>query len=43
MEPDWASDLRYQCHDTGATMFFKQTWKRKAVPADLMVREYPVV
>ena len=41
MEPDWARDLRDQCRDTGAALFLKQMWKRQAIPADLMVREYP--
>jgi hypothetical protein len=39
--PDWARDLRDQCHDTGAALFLKQMWKRQAIPADLKVREYP--
>jgi len=43
MEPDWARDLRDQCRDTGADIFLKQMWTRKAIPADLMVREYPAV
>jgi protein gp37 len=43
MEPDWARDLRDQCRDTGATLFLKQMWKRQAIPADLMVREYPAL
>jgi hypothetical protein len=43
MEPDWARDLRDQCYDAGAALFLEHMWKRKAIPADLMVREYPVV
>ena len=43
MEPDWARDLRDQCSDTGAALFLKQMWKRQPIPADLMVREYPVL
>lgn len=43
MEPNWARDLRDQCRDESATFFMKQMWKRKPIPADLMVREYPVV
>lgn len=43
MEPDWARDLRYQCHDTGAALFLKQMWKRQAISADLLVREYAAV
>jgi hypothetical protein len=43
MEPDWARDLRDQCRDTGAALFLKQMWKRQAIPADLMVREYPAL
>jgi hypothetical protein len=43
MEPDWARDLRYQWHDTGAALSLKQMWKRQAIWADLLVREYPAV
>ena len=43
MEPDWARDLRDQRSDTGAALFLKQMWKRQAIPADLMVREYPAL
>ena len=43
MEPGWARDLRDQCSDAGAALFLKQMWKRLSIPADLMVREYPVL
>jgi protein gp37 len=43
MEPNWARDLRDQCRDTGAALFLKQMWKQQAIPADLMVREYPAL
>jgi protein gp37 len=43
MEPAWARDLRDQCHSSGAAFFMKQMWKRKPIPEDLMVREYPVI
>jgi hypothetical protein len=43
MEPGWARDLRDQRRDEGAALFLKQMWKRKAIPKDLMVREYPVL
>jgi hypothetical protein len=33
--------LRDQCRDTGAALFLMQMWKRQAIPADLIVREYP--
>jgi len=44
----WASEdedaaLRDQYRDTGAALFLKQVWKRQAIPADLMVREYPAL
>ena len=29
--------------DAGAALFLKQMWKRQSIPADLMVREYPVL
>jgi protein gp37 len=43
MEPDRAQDLRNQCRGTGAALFLKQMWKRQAIHADLMVREYPAL
>ena len=43
MEPNWARDLRDQCRDTGAALFLKQMSKRQAIPADLMVRDYPAL
>jgi protein gp37 len=43
MEPDWARDVRDQCREAGAAFFLKQMWKRQAIPADLMVREYPAL
>jgi protein gp37 len=43
MEPDWVRDLRDQCHNGGATFFMKQMSKRKPIPDDLMVRQYPAV
>jgi protein gp37 len=42
MEPSWAHDLRDQCHNAGATFFMKQMWKRRPIPSDLLVRDYPV-
>jgi protein gp37 len=43
MEPDWARDLRDQCHNGGATFFMKQMWKRKPIPSDLLVRQFPAL
>jgi protein gp37 len=43
MKADWARDLRDQCHDTDAKFFMKQMWKRKPIPPDLLVRDYPAV
>jgi protein gp37 len=43
MEPDWARDLLDQCQDQGAAFFMKQMWKRRTIPADLRVRQYPMI
>jgi protein gp37 len=43
MEPNWARDLRDQCRETSAALLLKQMWKRRPIPDDLMVREYPVL
>lgn len=38
---DWAYLLRDQCKEAGIPYFFKQIDKIKAVPDDLMIREFP--
>ena len=43
IDPDWARYLRDQCGKSGKTAFFmKQMTKKAAIPADLMVRQFPV-
>ena len=37
----WARDLRDQCRVTDTPFFFKKAGNRKAIPDDLMIREYP--
>jgi len=41
MDPDWARDLRDQCHAAGVAFYMKQMSNRAPIPEDLMVREYP--
>lgn len=46
MHPDWARSLRDQCQAAGAPFFMKQMGgpvkpRMPAIPADLMVREFP--
>jgi protein gp37 len=41
MDPEWACVLRDQCREEGVAFFMKQMERRKPIPADLMVREYP--
>ena len=46
MHPDWARGLRDQCQEAGVPFFMKQMSgktkaERNAIPADLMIREYP--
>ena len=38
---DWARKLKAECEATGTAYFFKQIDKVKAIPYDLMIREYP--
>lgn len=39
---DFARGLRDQCKSAGAAYFFKQVDKVQPIPADLMIREFPV-
>lgn len=41
MDPNWARDIRDQCQAAGTPFFMKQMSKRKPIPEDLMIREYP--
>ena len=41
MDPDWARDIRDQCGAAGVAYFFKQMSKKRPIPADLQVREFP--
>ena len=41
MEPEWARDLRDQCHDTDIAFFMKQMTRKTAIPDDLMIRQFP--
>ncbi len=42
MDPEWARDLRDQCAAAGVPFFMKQMTGKKPIPADLMVRQFPV-
>jgi protein gp37 len=41
MDPAWARDLRDQCTARGIPFFMKQMTKKRPIPDDLLVREYP--
>lgn len=41
MDPDWARSLRDQCQGAGVPFFMKKMGGGRAVPDDLMVREWP--
>jgi len=41
MNPDWARDLRDQCHAAGVPFFFKRMGAGRETPDDLKVREVP--
>lgn len=43
MDPAWAASLRDQCADQEIAFFMKQMTKKAPIPADLMVRQMPVV
>jgi len=42
MAPEWAYSLRNQCVAAGVPVFIKQMAGKKPIPADLLVREFPV-
>jgi len=41
MDPAWARALRDDCAAAGVGFFFKQMTGKRAIPDDLMVREFP--
>jgi protein gp37 len=41
MEDDWARDILAQCKAAGVPAFMKQMSKRRPIPEDLLIREYP--
>ena len=40
--PDWARSLRDECEVFEVPFFMKQWDKVKAIPDDLMIREFPI-
>lgn len=41
-DPDWMRYLRDQCRELGRAFFLKQMTRKEPIPADLLVREWPV-
>lgn len=41
MDLDWARSVRDQCEKAGVAFFMKQVDKKRAIPEDLMTREFP--
>ena len=41
MDPEWARFIREQCHASRIPFFMKQMAKKKPIPEDLMIREWP--
>lgn len=39
--PDWFRSLRDQCVDAGVPFFFKQMDRKRQIPEDLFIREFP--
>lgn len=42
MDPEWARALRDQCAELGVAFFLKQMTDKQPIPADLLVRQFPV-
>jgi protein gp37 len=43
LKPQWARKLRDECQATGMAFFMKQMTRKEEIPADLLVREFPMV
>jgi len=43
MDPVWARNLRVECGSKGIAFFLKQMTKKRPIPDDLLVRQWPVV
>ena len=41
MEPEWARSIRDQCTAKGIAFFMKQMTKRRPIPEDLFIRQFP--
>jgi protein gp37 len=41
MPADWARALRDRCAETGTAFFMKQMARKRPIPADLIVRQFP--
>jgi protein gp37 len=41
MNPDWARALRDECAELGIAYFMKQMTRKRPIPADLLVRQFP--
>jgi len=42
MQEQWARDVLAQCRELGIPFFMKQMTDRRPIPADLMVRQFPI-
>jgi protein gp37 len=42
MDPAWARSIRDQCDSKGIAFFMKQMTKKRPIPDDLLVRQWPV-
>ncbi len=42
MDETWARDVRDRCANSGIAFFMKQMTRKAPIPADLMVRQFPV-
>jgi protein gp37 len=41
MEPAWARSVRDECGCAGVAFFMKQMTRKRLIPADLLVRQFP--
>ena len=40
-DPEWMRDVLQQCRETRSKFFLKQMWRKKPIPRDLRVRQFP--
>jgi protein gp37 len=43
MKPEWAAGIKTDCRNYGVKFFMKQMTRKEPIPAELLLREYPLI